>query len=160
MTLAVWALALAAAISQQPAPAPQTPAPQAAPPSPSATTTPGSPNESYTYDPGGRRDPFLNLLGVGESPLPTGKRGQGVAGMVTGEISVRGVMQNGSTLIALVTGPDRKTYIVRPGDKLLDGTIKAVNEQGLVIVQNVNDPLSLDKTREVRKVLRSLEDAK
>ena len=32
--------------------------------------------------------------------------------------------------------------------------------QGLVIVQDVNDPLSLVKQREVRKLLRSLEDAK
>ena len=42
----------------------------------------------------------------------------------------------------------------------LDGTIKAVTPQGLVIVQDVNDPLSLVKQREVRKLLRSLEDAK
>ena len=157
MTLEIVMFALVAAVGQQPA-KPPAPTPPSAPP-PAAATVPAAPNETYTYEPAGRRDPFVDLLGVGDS-APVGKKGQGVAGMVTGEISVRGVMQNGSTLIALVTGPDKKTYIVKAGDKLLDGTIKAVNEQGLVIVQNVNDPLSLDKTREVRKVLRSLEDAK
>jgi Tfp pilus assembly protein PilP len=77
-----------------------------------------------------------------------------------GEISVRGVMQSRGSLVAMIQGPDNKTYIVHPGDKLLDGTIKAVTPQGLVVVQEVNDPLSLIKTREVRKLLRSLEDAK
>ena len=41
-----------------------------------------------------------------------------------------------------------------------DGVIKAVTIQGLVIVQEVNDPLSLVKQLEVTKRLRSLEDAK
>jgi Tfp pilus assembly protein PilP len=148
--MSLAALVLSLAIAQA---APSTPPPASAP-------APGAPGETYTYEPGGRRDPFLNLLDTGTGTGPIGKKGQGVAGMVTGEISVRGVMQNGSTLIALVIGPDKKTYIVKAGDKLLDGTIKSVNEQGLVIVQSVNDPLSLDKTREVRKILRSAEDAK
>ena len=37
---------------------------------------------------------------------------------------------------------------------------RAITPQGLVVVQEVNDPLSLVKQREVRKLLRSLEDAK
>ena len=49
---------------------------------------------------------------------------------------------------------------MRQGDKLADGAVKAVTAEGLVIVQEVNDPLSLVKQREVRKPLRSLEDAK
>ena len=61
---------------------------------------------------------------------------------------------------ALVQGVDNKTYIVHQGDKLLDGAIKQITPQGLVITQEVNDPLSLVKQREVRKLLRSLEDAK
>ena len=41
-----------------------------------------------------------------------------------------------------------------------DGTIKIIMPQGLVVIQEVNDPLSLVKQREIRKLLRSLEDAK
>jgi Tfp pilus assembly protein PilP len=73
---------------------------------------------------------------------------------------VRGVMQGSAGYIAMVQGPDKKSYIVHAGDRLMDGTVKAINAQGLVIVQNVNDPLSIEKQREVRKLLRSLEDAK
>jgi len=32
--------------------------------------------------------------------------------------------------------------------------------QGLIVIQEVNDPLSLVKQREVRKLLRTLEDGK
>jgi Tfp pilus assembly protein PilP len=80
--------------------------------------------------------------------------------MSLGEISVRGVMQSRGALVAMIQGSDNKTYIVHQGDKFLDGTIKSVTPQGLVVVQEVNDPLSLIKTRDVRKLLRSLEDAK
>jgi predicted ATPase len=60
----------------------------------------------------------------------------------------------------MVMGPDNKTYIARANDKLLDGTVKAVTAQGLVILQEVNDPLSLVKQKEVRKMLRALEEGK
>ena len=54
-------------------------------------------------------------------------------------------MQSRGSLVAMIEGPDKKTYIVHQGDKLLDGTIKNVTPQGLVVVQEVNDPLSLDQ---------------
>jgi len=60
----------------------------------------------------------------------------------------------------MVQGPDNKTYIVRANDHLLDGTVKAVTPQGLVIMQEVSDPLSLVKQKEVRKMLRGLEEGK
>lgn len=142
---------------QQPAPAPQSQPPAPAPP---PATPP--PVETYTYSPDGRRDPFLSLIGSGTdhggSAAP--RRGEGVAGMTVAEISVRGVLQSQGTLIAMVQGPDNRTYIVRPGDDLADGTVQSITPDGLVIVQEVNDPLSLVKQRTVRKLLRSLEDAK
>ncbi len=134
-------------------------APTAAAPAAQAEKPPVVP-ENYTYDAGGRRDPFLNLLGSGTDPRPASRKGEGPAGMTVAEISVRGVMQSKSGLIAMVQGPDNKTYIVHPGDKLADGSIKSINAQGLVIEQAVNDPLSVVKQREVRKLLRGLEDSK
>jgi type IV pilus assembly protein PilP len=133
------------------------PAPAAAPP---AEAAPPKSQENYTYDPSGRRDPFINLLGTGTDTRQVSKKGEGTAGMTVAEISVRGVMQSRNGLIAMVQGPDNKTYIVHPGDKLLDGAIKSITPQGLVIEQAVNDPLSVVKQREVRKLLRGIEDAK
>ena len=92
--------------------------------------------------------------------MTTSRRGEGPSAMTFNEISVRGVLQSRGTLVAMIEGPDKKTYIVHPGDKLADGTITTILKQGIVVVQEVNDPLSLVKTREVRKMLRSIEDAK
>jgi Tfp pilus assembly protein PilP len=140
------------------APAPVAAAPVAA--APVAATPVAPPAETFTYDPGGRRDPFLNLVAAAD-PKNQGKRGEaGAAGMSVSEISVRGVLQSRGRLVAMVMGPDNKTYIMHQGDKLLDGSIKLITPQGLVIEQEVNDPLSVVKQREVRKLLRGLEDAK
>jgi len=159
------AMAAGADVAQAPAAPPPAaaPAPNAAAPSAATAGEPQKPPvvpENYTYDPGGRRDPFLNLLGAGTETRPTSRKGEGPSGMTVAEISVRGVMQSRSGLIAMVQGPDNKTYIVHPGDKLLDGAIKSITPQGLVIEQAVNDPLSVVKQREVRKLLRGLEDSK
>ncbi len=140
----------------------QSSAPQ--PPPPATTPAPAppakAPAETYAYDPDGRRDPFVSLLGATNEPRSAARRGDGLPGFTVAEISVRGIMQSGNTLVAMIQGPDNKTYLVHPGDKLLDGTVKAITPQGLVIVQEVNDPLSLVKQREVRRLLRAFEDAK
>jgi Tfp pilus assembly protein PilP len=144
------------------APAPAAPAPAApaaAPAAPSAAATPPV-QEAYTYRAEGRRDPFLSLVGAGAESKVTSRRGDGPAGLAVSDIAVRGIMQSRGSLVAMIEGPDKKTYIVHQGDKLLDGTIKSITPQGLVVVQEVNDPLSLIRQREVRKLLRSLEDAK
>jgi Tfp pilus assembly protein PilP len=145
-----------AAPASQPAPA----APTTLPPAPSPSQQPPPP-DNYSYSADGRRDPFMSLLGTGpdRGGTPT-KRGEGVAGMTLAEISVRGVVQSRGTLIAMVQGPDNRTYLVRQGDRLADGMVQSVTAEGLVVMQEVNDPLSLVKQRIVRKSLRSLEDVK
>ena len=148
---------------QPPAAAPATP-PPAGPAQPQAPQTPGAPAQppkpvgAYTYEAENRRDPFVTLLGTG--PETVAKKGEGPAGMLIAEISVRGIMQSKGAYVAMVEGPDKKTYIVHTGDRFADGAIKSIMPTGLVIIQEVNDPLSLVKQREVRKLLRSLEDAK
>ena len=170
-TLCAAILSIAAAatvVAQQPAEpqpppaaAPAPPKAEAEPPR-SAASTPPQP-ENYTYNPEGRRDPFLSLVGAGVGDRSGGapsRRSEGAAGLLVNEITVRGVMQSRGMLLAMVQGPDNKTYIVHQGDKLLDGQIKSITPQGLIIIQEVNDPLSLVKQREVPKLLRSLESVK
>ena len=161
------ALAAAAHAQQPAAPAQQPPAAGAAKPADkpaekaAEAPAPPLPQETYTYQPQGRRDPFLNLLGTGrDTGSATTRRGEGAASMTTAEISVRGILQSRGALVGMVTGPDGKTYVVHQGDKLADGTIKSITPQGLIVIQEVNDPLSLVKQREVTKLLRALEVAK
>lgn len=142
------------------------PAGQTTPPTPPATPAQPAPGaqvpaaEPYTYDPAGRRDPFVSLVARGADPLPTGKRSEGLAGLTTAEIMMKGVVQSKGVYVAVVAAPDGRTFIVHVNDRLLDGTVKNITPQGLVIVQEVNDPLSLVKQREVHKGLRASEDPK
>jgi Tfp pilus assembly protein PilP len=165
-TVEVFTFAFVAALAGAPVRA-QPPSPQPAPPAGAGQAKPAEPQpsqplapESYTYQPEGRRDPFLSLVGTGTEPRSASRKGEGPSAMSVSEISVRGILQSRGSLVAMLQGPDNKTYIVHQGDKLLDGTIKSVTAQGLIVIQEVNDPLSLVKQREVRKLLRSLEDVK
>ena len=121
---------------------------------PAATGAPAGPG--YSYDPAGRRDPFVSLLGRGgDTPQPGAVRPQGLAGMLIGEVTLKGVLKTAKgDFVALLQGPDNKTYIAKSGDKVFDGAIKTITALEVVFTQDVNDPLSLVKQREIRKAIR------
>ena len=137
--------------AQQP---PSVPAQPGATPAPAQQPPPPAPEPGYTYNPAGRRDPFVSLVGRGDAGTPTGQRPTGLAGLLIGEVNVKGVLRDKSGFMALLQAPDNKTYTVRVGDKLFDGTVKSINQEQVVFSQNVNDPLSLVKQREVPKPVR------
>jgi Tfp pilus assembly protein PilP len=151
---------VAAAPADQAAPAPPAAAAAADTARAAAPATVDGPVAGpYSYQVDGRRDPFQSLTATttdDKAPRPTGA---GIAGIRVDELSVRGVMRSRERLVAMVTGPDNRTYVVHQGDKLADGTVKSINPQGLVLMQDVADPRAKEKTREVRKLLRS-EDEK
>jgi Tfp pilus assembly protein PilP len=137
-----------------PAPAPaQAPAPQA----PTSPDAPPTPPPNYTYSPDSRRDPFVSLFnrGTGDSGPAAGKvRPEGIAGLAVDEVVIRGIVQSRGGWVAVVGAPNGRTYTVRAGDRLLDGSVRAINATTVILLQEVNDPLSLEKQREVRKYLR------
>jgi type IV pilus assembly protein PilP len=142
-----------------PAPSPPPPAPAAA--AAGAPAPPALEPQGYTYDPQGRRDPFVSLLRRGSDVhRASGLRPIGLAGLETSEVTLKGTIASQGTYVGILQGSDNKTYIVKAGDKLLDGTIRVINPESMVIAQQVTDPLSLDKQREVRKLLRQTEEAK
>ncbi|MDQ3211918.1 MAG: hypothetical protein M3Q85_04530 [Acidobacteriota bacterium] len=112
---------------------------------------------AYTYSPDGRRDPFVSLTGKGTDTRQTGSRPPGVPGLLINEISIKGIIRDRSGFIAMIQGADNRTYVVRAGDRLMDGTVKAIVQDTVVFSQDVNDPLSLVKQKEIRKNLRSTE---
>ncbi|MGE0449166.1 MAG: hypothetical protein AB7Q29_06220 [Vicinamibacterales bacterium] len=119
----------------------------------------GQRDASYTYNPQGRRDPFVSLMGTGgDAAAPPRRMADGVAGMRVEDMSVRGIMQTRSQLVAMVQGTDNRTYVLHEGDRIADGIVKAVVADGLVMLQDVDDPRAPERTREVRKLLKSFED--
>ena len=140
----------ASIVAQQPPSAP--PVDRGSAKTTNATPAPAPP---YSYDPQGRRDPFLSLIARGSDPGSAAARPAGLPGLLISEVAVKGVVQDRSGLIAMVQGPGTKTFIVRPGEKLMDGTVKAITNDSVVFSQDVNDPLSMVKQKEVRKTVRS-----
>lgn len=163
-TAACLCLGLAGVAHAQSRPTQARPAAPAAPAFGAAQSAPARqapPPPSYVYDPEGRRDPFIPLLNRGDQRGQGGSaRPDGLPGLMVGDVALKGIVLSRGAYLAMIQGPDTKTYIVRNGDRLFDGTVKAVTADAIVFVQQVNDPLSLVKQREVRKPLRPIEEGK
>lgn len=144
----------------QPRPGPGAPPPQQPPPGPTAGVPVPSTTEGYAYNPEGRRDPFVSLLARGSDLRGPANRPPGLAGLLVSEVSVKGIVKGPKGILAMITGPDKRTYIIHPNDRLFDGTVKAITEDAVIFSQDVNDPLSLVKQREVRKPLRTGQEGK
>lgn len=154
--------ALKPAPQASPAPVAPAPASQGAVPATNTAAAPASADAAvavapgaYTYDPNGRRDPFVNLLLRGSDLRPTGAtRPPGLQGQLIQELTLKGVLKAKAGFVAVFQASDNKTYIAHPGDRVLDGSIKSIAQDAVVFSQDVNDPLSLMKQREVRKTIR------
>ena len=162
---------VAKAAPKAPAPAPTAKAPEAAT-APAATpatpaegvaVTPATlPAQGFSYSPEGRRDPFVNLFrrGTGvDTASKTGPRPSGLKGLATGEVILKGTMASQGHFVGILQGSDARTYVVKQGERLFDGTIRSITADSMVILQEVNDPLTKETHREVRKVLRHTEEA-
>jgi len=117
--------------------------------------------QGFPYNAEGRRDPFVSLTRRGsDDRANNGPRASGLAGMASSEVILKGTLISRGGYVGILQGLDNKSYIVRVGDKLSDGAIRSISADAMVILQQVNDPLSLEKEREVRKLLRQTEEAK
>ena len=77
------------------------------------------------------------------------------------ELTVEGVVKSRGRMLAMVQAPDNKTYIVQASDRAAGRRqCTAVTAEAVVFLQNVNDPLSPVKQREIRKPLRIVEEGK
>jgi len=134
------------------APAGESAAQKVPAPSPSQQAADGV----YTYDGQGRRDPFVSLLNRGDVMRPNGAvRPAGLQGLMVTEIMVKGILRTTNGFVAVIQGSDNHGYIVHQGDHVLDGSIKSIMQDAVVFSEDVNDPLSTVKQREVRKPIRT-----
>lgn len=108
--------------------------------------------ETYRYDPQGRRDPFRSLVGPAPK-LEPGARPPGVPGFLIDELKLTGIVRTKSGMVGVVSGPDNKGYLIRMGDKVLDGEVIRITPSSVVFRQEVNDPTRIERYREVVKDL-------
>ena len=116
--------------------------------------------EAYTYDPERRRDPFVSLLTRGADLGPLNERPAGLAGLSINDVSLRGLVLSKGEYLAVMQAPDSRTYILRGEEVLFDGVVKSVTSDGITFLQEVNDPLSIVKEREVLRTLRGQEEGR
>jgi Tfp pilus assembly protein PilP len=163
--LAVLALVLMAQVAAAQAPAP------AASPSPG----PGSvapdvvknrieqeaapPAGSYVYNPQLRRDPFVSLLKPVSESGP-GKRRPGMEGFLIQEVALKGIVKDKTGYVAMLLGTDGKSYFCRVGQRLFDGQITAIDAATVTFRQEVTDPLSSVRARDVKKTLYPSEEGR
>lgn len=137
-------LLAAPAAAQEPeiGPAPDPATPQAAGPVIPATPAPIPVGARVgeivsSYDSGGRRDPFSSLI----TPRRTGNDGTqprpaGLAGVSLVDVLVRGIVRKDDVLLAILEGPDRKSYVSRVNDRLLDATVVRIDADGVIFAEN------------------------
>jgi Tfp pilus assembly protein PilP len=160
-TLAVITLMLAATMAAAQAPAP---APSPSPISPDVVTNridqevtpaPGS----YAYTAQGRRDPFVSLLKPVSESGP-GKRRPGMEGFLIQEVALRGIVKDAKGFTAMLVGTDGKSYFCKVGQRLFDGVITAIDASTVTFRQEVTDPLSSVRSRDVKKTLYPSEEGR
>ena len=111
----------------------------------------------FNYDPAGRRDPFRSLLeGFEESEEgPAKARPPGLPGMKVEELTLEGIIQTPSGILAFVLGRDNVSYIIRPGTKLYNGEVAEIQLKKVVFRQKVNDP---NRLKQYEDVVREITD--
>jgi len=123
----------------------------------------------YAYNAQGRRDPFVSLQRPVASDRGPKTRKPGMEGFLIQEVALKGIVKTkGGGLglaarpgfIALFLGADGRSYPVANGQRLYDGVVIGVDATSVTFRQEVTDPLSPAKTREVRKSLYASEEAR
>jgi len=108
------------------------------------------------YDDGARRDPFVTLVQKrpAAAPGPNAKGRRGLQTIAVADIMVRGIVKNGTVMIAILEGPDRQSYMARQQDRLLDAVVKTIDAQGVVFVEQMQGVTTSARLSELRKTLR------
>jgi Tfp pilus assembly protein PilP len=106
----------------------------------------------YTYEVGGRRDPFRSLL-VRNPSEKERVRPPGLAGVMVDELELQGTIKIKQGWVAMMRGPDSKSHLIRKGTTLFDGEVIDVSATEVTFRQNVNDPTNPKPFREVVKTL-------
>lgn len=102
------------------------------------------PFESFQFDGRGYRDPFdvqaVESSGGGMRP-DSNRRRQPLESFPLDALDMVGTLGGGRSLVALVMGPDKVTYRVRPGSYIgqSDGRVVAVHEDHIELIELVPD---------------------
>ena len=121
------------------------------PATPGAAPAPGGPSESELK--AARRDPFESLVGRQNKStqiLPPGK-----AGLQVSTLKVDGIVRAPNGMIAVVSNPQARTYFLREGDHLYDGSVEKISMDGVSFHEEGKDAFGKPVERQVNKRIYS-----
>jgi Tfp pilus assembly protein PilP len=100
------------------------------------------------YDSQGRRDPFADPRRAESSPP-----GRSLSDLLVEEVALKGILKTSRGYTAAFLGPDGRTHFVRVGERLRDGVVAAIDDSTVTLRQELRDPVSAPRVREVKKRL-------
>ena len=118
----------------------------------STSSKPGQPTEVKVA----RRDPFESLTSRQDQAaknaanLPPGK-----AGLQVASLRLDGIVRAPNGMIAVVTNPQARTYFLREGDKLYDGSVDKIGMDNVSFHELGKDAFGKPVERQVNKRLYS-----
>jgi len=80
--------------------------------------------------------------------------------MLLNEVALRGIVRTEKGYTAMLQGTDGKSYFATAGQKMADGVITSLDASTITFRQEISDPLSVVKSREVKKSLYQSEEAR
>ncbi len=97
-----------------------------------------------------RRDPFESLIGRNQGKaapnLPPG-----IHGLQVSTLRLDGVVKAPNGMIAVVSNPQSRTYFLREGDHLYDGSVEKINMDGVSFHEEGKDAFGKPVERQVNK---------
>ena len=76
-------------------------------------------------------DPFAPFTPAAGRP-PVAARAPGLPGLRIDELTLQGLVRSGGAPLAVVAAPDGETFLLRGGERLLDGAVAAVHADAVV----------------------------
>ena len=81
-------------------------------------------------------------------------------GFLIQEVALKGIVKTPKGFTAMLLGTDGKSYFVQEGQRMFDGVITKIDATAVTFRQEITDPLSTVKSRDVKKTLYPSEEAR
>jgi hypothetical protein len=102
-----------------------------------------------------RRDPFESLISRGEGKGENKNLPPGKAGLQVSTLRLDGIVRAPNGMIAVVSNPQSRTYFLREGDHLYDGSVEKITMDGVSFHEEGKDAFGKPVERQVNKRIYS-----
>ena len=146
--------------------------PPAPPPAPPANKVKAAPQKTapevnapeekpakYSYEPAGRRDPFVPLILTKKAPNQADEPLTPLQMFELGQLRLMAVIIGKGAPTAMVLAPDGKGYSIRRGTRVgpNNGVVSSITDRGIIVQERFTDVYGNKQEREYVKLLHAKE---